>query len=170
MCTRPKVVVCGSADTMVLVAKGSYALPIALSPFKRHDRPLEKKEEAPTPKTFEEKNKKQLDKLHLYTPPGARHNKRGTGKELVEDYINGGYIPAEVEYIIYESDGGRSKYHRYYLPTGMSESKKEDYMKQLKGKSLKSELVLQDPETGDFLPNIPKTLHDYAKIVYSRNH
>ena len=27
---------CGFADTMVLVAKGSYALPIALSPFKRH--------------------------------------------------------------------------------------------------------------------------------------
>nr|DAP14076.1 MAG TPA: hypothetical protein [Microviridae sp.] len=35
-CTRPKVVVCGFTDTMVLVAKGSYALPIALSPFKRH--------------------------------------------------------------------------------------------------------------------------------------
>ena len=27
---------CGFADIMVLVAKGSYALPIALSPFKRH--------------------------------------------------------------------------------------------------------------------------------------
>ena len=36
MCTRPKAVVCGFAGTAVLVAKGSYALPIALSPFKRH--------------------------------------------------------------------------------------------------------------------------------------
>ena len=36
MCTRPKVVVCGSADTMELDAKEGYAPSIAPSPFKRH--------------------------------------------------------------------------------------------------------------------------------------
>lgn len=35
-CTRPKVVVCGSADTMVLDAKEGYAPSITPSPFKRH--------------------------------------------------------------------------------------------------------------------------------------
>ena len=35
-CTQPEVVVCGFADTKVLDAKGSYALPVTLSPFKRH--------------------------------------------------------------------------------------------------------------------------------------
>ena len=34
-CTRPKVVVCGFADTMVLVAKESYALSVTLSALKR---------------------------------------------------------------------------------------------------------------------------------------
>jgi hypothetical protein len=35
-CTRPKAVVCGFADTMVLDAKEGYAPSIAPSAFKRH--------------------------------------------------------------------------------------------------------------------------------------
>nr|DAT54579.1 MAG TPA: hypothetical protein [Microviridae sp.] len=31
-----KAVVCAFGDIKVLVAKGSYALPVTLSPFKRH--------------------------------------------------------------------------------------------------------------------------------------